>query len=286
MEHQPYLHSIEFELSRILKCITHISETSNVATALFHLTKDATVSKLYPMRTDGLGFVFPNENGETAVNPGTMMDWVLRKAFEDFIVGLSQSLTEANIFLKYCSLGKTTKDNPIKGGPDGVRKLFAKISKDAMRMSIPQLIANAEKEIGTQLLLKDEVLSINQVRNCLVHRAGVVSDSDMQPTSLSLKYVDLVMYVQHSDGTVDILTADMKERNLHVDRFALENVGKTIEFKLGEKIAIGADVFKAVTYTTIAFIQQLVLRMPIPEDKKALLIQPLMIQFGAAPNKS
>lgn len=275
------LRQVEFNATGIVKCISHISEVSNIVTAIYHSSNTIATNELFPMETDGLGFVFPNERDETAISSDMILDWVLRKAFEDFIVGLSQSLIEANRFLKLHDLSLRTKDEPIRGQEE-MEKILSKIHTEPTRQSVPDLIRTVEEQLSIQLPLKDEILSVNQVRNCLVHRAGIVTDKDTRTTSLILKYLDLVMYVQHSGGQVDVLTTEIKKRNLIIEHIRFNPVIKVVEFPIGEKIKVDANMFKSVTYTVVNFIHQLVQQMPIPDDIKSRLVQPMKIHFDTS----
>ena len=51
------------------------------------------------------------------------------------------------------------------------------ISLRAHKLHFPALIEDIEKMLAAALPLKEEILSINQVRNCLVHKNAIVAES-------------------------------------------------------------------------------------------------------------
>lgn len=280
-------HGYEFNVVKILACIRHIAMVSNVVTAIYHTTKNYSANCTAPLETNGLGFVFPSENGEAHVNADMIHDWVLTKAFEDFIVGLSQSLIEACRFLDIAALAERSKHSPFQGY-EAMRNAMDGIMNSYNRAHVPEMLDLIEKGIKSPLPLKEEILSINKVRNCLVHRNGLVTTGDINDKdkkSLVLKYCDLAMFIQYNDQIIP-LTREVKESRTYAHKLLAAHVHDEVAFRLNQKVQLTPDIFKSITYTSIVFIQNLIALLPVPDEIKASLIQPLTVALSATNAKS
>jgi hypothetical protein len=271
---------IEFKVVRLAKCLNHISEMNNVVSAIYHSTKDFLPQNILPLETDGLAYVFPNDKGEVDISPNSIMDWVFRKAFDDFTIGISQTLIEVCRFLGLTDVSIVSKDNPFLG-KEAMEEALELINDAPNKFHFPVLLKKIETALGTTLPYKEELLSINQVRNCLVHRAGIVSKHDLNDTqnsTLVLRYQDLILYIQKA-GTVMELTWAAKQDSPYIENMGYQYVPKTVSFSLNERVIIDANIFKALVTTTILFSNELILRLPLSDEIKSVLVKPLNIQL-------
>ena len=55
---------------------------------------------------------------------------------------------------------------------------MASAHKEATKLNFPDLLDAVNKRLKTPLHFEDEFLSFQKVRNCLEHRAGIVSPAD------------------------------------------------------------------------------------------------------------
>ncbi len=72
VEMNPELETLSFDTGRIIKSIHHISEVSNVATAIYHATKNYNSDDINVMETDELGFLFTDKDGKAKVEPAAI----------------------------------------------------------------------------------------------------------------------------------------------------------------------------------------------------------------------
>jgi len=256
---------IKFDTDRFTKFITHIAYVSNVVTATIHATKDRTVEQLTPLETDGLAIVFSDKDGNSEVSAKHISDWVFKKAFEDLIVGMTQSLVEIAIYLGTASLAETTKDNPFPN-ETAAREAIEKISIKSKTANVPTLLDTIEKLLNTPLILRNEVESINKVRNCFVHHESRVKEVD----GLMLKYVKQQMHAQ-VNGELFPVTVEFKSKRTQVEALYYGYLAIDVPFKTGEKITVSADIFKDVTWTCIWFFQEMIRKMPLTDEVKNLL---------------
>ncbi len=266
---------ILFNTTNILKFIHHISGVSNVVATIHHLSKNSGLDVFPPLETDGLPIGFENEQGNIHVTPNDISDWIFRKSFEDFIVGLTQSLIEAYSLLRLHALTERTAVQPIKT-PEEFETEMRNIHTKGPKMNFPQLIDAIEEMTGGILPLRDEILSVNQTRNCLVHKNGIAA------SAFSLRYIEMRMIVS-KDGELIRLTKQIKKQGLTGDQLYMQNTPAARTFADGEKIALDADVFKDVTYTGILFIHELISKLPLPDEIKQQIVRPFKIQLAVGP---
>ena len=261
-------HQIEFNTAKINSCLSHIAEVSNIVTTIFHLSKNQTNNEILPLETDSLSFVF-GENGNASVTSEKINEWIFRKAFEDCIIGVTQSLIEAYKFIKISTRSRESSSKPF-GSIEQINDLLVQLEATANKLHLPVLIQEIEKEISEELFLKKEILSINQIRNCLVHRNGYVSSqdiNDLECKSLILKYIDMKIYIE-VEGQIIELTNEIKKQKLLVTQLIVEYPFCTVKFKMGEKLILNADIFKGITWTCIEFTNKLINNLPLPDDVK------------------
>jgi hypothetical protein len=139
---------------------------------------------------------------------------------------------------------------------------------------LPDLIKDIEATIKAELLFKKEILSINQVRNCLVHDGGIVTErriNNLELQTLQLNYVDLITIID-IEGKIVETTWDIKMKTPTVAGIAFDRKEREINFCKGEKVKVNQNIFNGVSYTCLEFIQNLViavtkpLRLQIPEE--------------------
>lgn len=269
----------EFQVNEVLHCIPFLGKTNNIISSLFYLAQDGK-TEVKPLDTDGLGFVFTDEAGTAEILRNDINDWLFRKGFEDSIVGLSKTLVEIYRFLNMYNLTQRyTEENPYVGV---VEDLVKEIDTKSSRLPLPMLIAEIEKLLDRELPLREEILSINKVRNCLVHRIGIVSSNDTNNTekdTLILRYLDLVLLAQTTNG-LEVVTKEFKQKNEAIFLVSVKYELKQSAFNVGERIQIDADIFKSVTHTLICFIHEIVHLLPISDEIKKRFTPPFKVSLA------
>ena len=113
--------------------------------------------------------------------------WILMSAMRDFIEAVSAFLEEVRIacssfaILKSISLGPTIvlTDDTTKLLNDWMQNVEAE-NKKFNRLGLPDKVERLKADYSTTIIPVSisDILSMNIARNCLVHRAGVVTDKD------------------------------------------------------------------------------------------------------------
>lgn len=239
------------------KSLKQISETLKIISCLFHALDKYDHKQFAPLQMDGIPIIIRGAENEedNLIAKGDVLSWVYKKAFEEYIVGLTESLIAAYRLFELAKLAKETLQNPMD--PEVIQENLNKITARAGKLHFPALIEKVEKQIGTTLILKKEVLSINSIRNCLVHRNGFVSEKDFnKEESLTLFYHDLVAYVDTADGIRE-LNIEFKNSGIPVRGMAVQPTFKELSFGSGTKIQFDANIFNGLAYTCVQFIEDL-----------------------------
>ena len=126
-------------------------------------------------------------------------------------------------------------------------------------MFFKRLITEIEQKSGIELQHKDEILSINQIRNCLIHANGKVSEKHINnnlENTLQLSYYDLIAIIE-KDG--NLIEMNLEHRNIgyQSENINLELRKRNVNFKIGEEIVLDQDIFNGVVYTCSIFVIQL-----------------------------
>jgi hypothetical protein len=245
------------------KSLKQIDETLKIISCLFRALGEYDHREFIPLAMDGIPLTIggvEDEGNEKLIGKEEVLSWVYRKAFEEYIIGLTESLIAAYRLFEVVKLADETARSPIEYNL--IEGVLDKITTKAHKLHFPVLIEEIEKHIGTTLKFKSEVLSINSVRNCLVHRNGMVSNKDLNGNErLTLFYRDLAMYVETLDGIKE-LTVKFKDSNEPVYSIAVQPLLKELSFELGAKVQIEANIFNGLAWTCFQFIQDLYQHCP------------------------
>ncbi|MEX1376173.1 MAG: hypothetical protein AB1Z23_01755 [Eubacteriales bacterium] len=185
----------------------------------------------------------------------TLKKILINKSFEDLIKGINLTLCDGYHMLLTC---KEMLDGKPKSLKD-IEELKNNYYKRAQNMPFPKLIEKMEQILGEKIKYKDEILTINNVRTCLVHRNGVVlANKDINNkgnNTLELKYLKMTL----TSGTPN----NMEEKN---HSFTL-NSGETaklsfpsmsLEFHPNDDVLLNYKFVFDVGITCYLFIEQLV----------------------------
>lgn len=246
---------LNFQLDTVLnKFLTHLHYVNQIIAYLYHANRKYN-GKTALLETDGLPIVVGNLlNFDSAELKTESEIWIFKKAFEELIIGLTLSLIEAHKIFSACDLSRKTRKKPYEEAE--IRMLLEKLEKNPGKLNFPTLIDDIEKYTGRNLLHKSEVLTINQIRNCLVHRNGIVSRKDVNSKStneLILKYIDLVNFAD-KDGELIEMKWEHKREPFIITKIGFQNREKEIAFKFGERVRLDQNLFNGVNYTCIFFI--------------------------------
>lgn len=257
--------NVSVELSDVTnKCLRQIRNTTLNVEYTFNAILNIDTDRFPPLQVDGLPIrIYDPESLNDKTTPREKaLDWLLRKAFEDFIVGLTESLIEAYKTVKFFSFANKTKIHSFT--IEKIEEEIEKINKKPLSLSFPNLIDEIESELNSPFSLCEEIKSINQVRNCLVHDNGIVSNrriNDKENNLLRLKFIELIVIAEKNGEIIQVKLQDKIDK-FETNGMEVQMKPNSIAFKKGEHIKITQNLFNHVSFTCIRFVEELFNAMP------------------------
>ncbi|MCK5588729.1 MAG: hypothetical protein KAI16_00245 [Candidatus Pacebacteria bacterium] len=175
-------------------------------------------------------------------------DWLLERGFEDLMKGVEYTLRDAYKYSYIIS-------NPIKFTK---LKNLNDFQKKAEFCTISSMIEKIKFFSIKDLVYVEHILSINKVRNCLVHRGGIVGEKDINNKNLKileLKWIKMkLFYKNNKSEEVDIVGGTKIQNVGHSGALVLLKKDEKIKnFKKGEKISFDYKQFNEIISTCFLF---------------------------------
>lgn len=123
--------------------------------------------------------------------------WCLRNSFRDCVENLSLFLEECYLV---CDLLASRKNDLI--AVKDFQRVVGPSKRKFHKEGLPKKIQILREKFGASSPLEEHVLSLNTVRNCLVHRGGIVRAEDLNTEKLLVaKFRELQFIVMSPDKT-------------------------------------------------------------------------------------
>jgi hypothetical protein len=177
-------------------------------------------------------------------------DWLIKKGIEDLIKGVNLTLIDT---YKYGLLFKSKDD--IKT-IDDVNEIIDLVTKKTKRLGLPNLFNEIRQFLSEPLAHEENILSINRIRNCLVHRNGYVTDIDLNglpndQLKLDCKKIKLVK--KNKDGEEEVLGPFKNDGKINI---SITDKQKT--FNKGDKLSFDFRDFNDIVFTFSLFGKDLI----------------------------
>ena len=188
---------------------------------------------------------------------GNFRTWLLTRAFEDFIKAVFAALQEAYLYCEVMAGPPITLTSQ-----DKVKAWLETMKADALKFNLPTLMNRVSSRLKSSLDVRDHILSINKVRNCLEHRHGIIRQKDINDSAknaLVMKWRRMKVFYEKDGKEIEVrLGAEIQGPAKVMFRF--EDTTKF--FKLGERIQLSVDEFNEVMLTCSLLGQEIVSKLP------------------------
>ena len=183
-------------------------------------------------------------------------EWLLKKGFEDLVKGINLYLIEAYFFVSLLDKGDyiTTLGK--------LNEEINDLRKSASEQSLPGLLSKVTPSLVAPLRYKNQIKSINSVRNCLVHRNGLVTQKDINDKknkTLKLQWIRFKCFHEKNGEEVEVRRGEVIEGGTTIQ---MKQEETSITFKLGDKINFNYKQFNEFVLTCWLFGQDLVQKLP------------------------
>ncbi len=172
--------------------------------------------------------------------------WLLINGFEDIHSCIRTTLERLFVFK---AIENQLKDNPNLD----VKAAEADLNTKANKFYYPPLIEAVHTELNDTLMYEKHLESINNARNCLVHRNGVIAAKDCnndQKDKLKIIGQKFKMFFKKGDEEV---IAEIGKRGPENAALMLGAEEFNIEFNIGDKLDISLKQFVDILSTCIFF---------------------------------
>jgi len=201
-------------------------------------------------------FSDPNAKQDIAVSKDNFKLWTFQKGFEDLIKGINLTLIEAYFFVTII-----TRRNDLKTFGD-LQNEIIQMRKTALEQSLPGLLSKVKPCLTGNLTYEKQVTSLNKVRNCLVHRNGIVTPKDINDKTtnqLRAEYSRMKMYADKDGQETEVKKFTMVEGGSSIK---MKIVNESIDFNLGNRVQFDYQQFNSLLTTCYLFGLDLAQKLP------------------------
>lgn len=175
-------------------------------------------------------------------------EWCLRNSFRDSVETISIFLEECHLV---CALLDARENCRIK--IEDYNQIVAEKQKRFHKMNFPTKIDFLHKVFSVSSSLEEHILSLNKVRNCLVHRSGIVGQQDINTDNkLIAKFKEIQFVVLTPDKTSERVITGPTIMN-EGEHLAVRKQDCEKQFRLGQKIDFTPVEHFRTVYTFFIF---------------------------------
>jgi hypothetical protein len=184
--------------------------------------------------------------------------WILTRGFQECSKALQASLREAYLYVRMAAVdfNQITTAGQLNAA-------IKSAQHEAAWLQVPKLIEGISSSLTAPIALREHVLSINKVRNCLEHRYGVVSGQDINERvtdSLVLRWRRGRLVANKGDHHFEVGPGSRVEAGYTIN---LGFEDKSRSFARGETVDISVAEFNEVAMTCLLFGQDLAHKLPV-----------------------
>jgi hypothetical protein len=232
----------------------------------FNAMAKADLSKK-PPGIEGTFFVFDVKGPDlTAADRRALYEsWILAKAFQDLMRGVRASLEQSYLFIELLFGPRSVKSDST------LDDFVAPFLEKAAKKNFPDLLGYVNSKLQKQLDFASAYQSMQNARNCLEHRGGVVGKSDVSASGeMELRFPRIKAFydrrgeeieiepgskidAQNDEATVPILMRlDVRQRR----------------YTLGQRLRLTVADFNEIAFACYHFGSQLAANLPRPGEPK------------------
>jgi hypothetical protein len=256
-------HSLHLEidvtrLARIIdSAVVACSEVVN-----FHLTALSQADLAQPVEIPGLRFKIGAPPLTAEQRREMHESWILARAFQELLRAVRHALEEAHIMASLL-----TKEHKIRS-ESSLEEFLRPYRSKAAGLKFPCLIASVNSRLEPKLEFSDAYESLQQARNCLEHRAGIVSKSDTHgQAQLLLKVPRVKIFYERAGQEIELREGEVVDpgEGKSEAEILMKLEARERSIQLGQRITFSAIEFNEVLFACHFLGAQLATRMPKPK---------------------
>lgn len=180
--------------------------------------------------------------------------WLLESALSSSMTAVCLSLDEAT---KYYLVYEMLRDRqPLKSDSynEAMRKIQEAVRKQHKK-PLEKRVIWFEKKLSEELAYSEHLLTINGLRNCIVHRNGYVADLDINDQTnnrMVLKWIKPKIYVRRNGEEIEFLDQPIILYNGEKVEFKAEEIGKYLQ--IWDRVKLSVMEINQIGFTCWLFV--------------------------------
>jgi hypothetical protein len=256
----PKLH-LELNPNRLAEIIgSAVSASTEVVNLHFNALSDENLNRL--LEGSGVLFIFRGPELNLDQRRAMHESWILGKAFQELLRATRHALEEAHVMTALL-----TKEHKIRSH-ETLAGFLKPFQGKAAGLSFPELLAAVNKLLDPKLDFSDSYKSLQVARNCLEHRAGIVSNIETKGSSEFILNVPRVkIFYLRKQEEIELVVGkqvDAGDGRPEVEVFMRFEV-RPRSIPLGERLTFTLTEFNEVAFACNFLGQQLASRLPKPK---------------------
>lgn len=193
-------------------------------------------------------------------------NWILARGFQDLTRGVRETLEEAYLYISVWREhgGQTINFKYLQDTMDQAKR-------SARFKKFPELLGKVNECLQEPLAFEAEFMSLQKLRNCLEHRGGCISESDIDDgeKSLMLSFPRMMLFYNRQGEECELKVGEI------IDTWAPENSALTGEvqvlarlatrqrhYELGDRVVIDEKDFFEIAMACHFFASDLAAKLP------------------------
>ncbi|MET4277771.1 MULTISPECIES: hypothetical protein [unclassified Bradyrhizobium] len=183
--------------------------------------------------------------------------WILARGFHDVLRGAKETLEQAIVYLRLLEKQPSTQQQ--------LDELTASQKKKAQRAGFDDLLKKVNKRLSVPLEFPDALLSLQQARNCLEHRGGIVGDEDCRGASkFALSFPRLKFFYLREGKEVELEVGSVvqpqggQSHAIVMVRLDLQRK----ELAIGDHLALSASEFNSIAFAVMTMGEHIANHLP------------------------
>ncbi|QTO17921.1 hypothetical protein [Burkholderia seminalis] len=235
---------------------------SEIVRFAFHAMEQIDLSVPPPVAGEAISYDMGSGPASAEERRRFYENWILSKAFTELARGIRETLEEAYLFTRIVGLLQRPTTLTDFRAEESRARVWA---QGAM---FPALIAAVSAALTEPLTFSSEFESLQKVRNCLEHRAGIVGARDIgRNGSLVLNLPRLKIFYYRGTEEIELESGariEPGDDREHV-QICARRVTREREYVLGERVTFSVRDFHEIAFSCHLFVHDLVGKLPHPE---------------------
>lgn len=183
--------------------------------------------------------------------------WILARALHDVLRGCKESLEQADVYLGLLDQQPATQN--------AIDSLTARLKKKAQNDRFEVVMKRINKRLDPTLEFPEAYLSLQQARNCLEHRAGIVGLEDTRrAVTFKLTFPRIKLFYMKNGAEVEVMEGvGIEGADDHSDvAIHLMLDIRHREYSIGDRLDISPSEFNEIAFAANLLGEHLANRLP------------------------